>query len=128
MSIFCILGRSFRRIQYHEFERMFGRLFLSPFSLRGFGNDSRYYNSDINRRISRLQFIYDSVECFCRVKSIPGCGSWLVVRRFRHIMNNVNLFSMSIQIFQSFRSKGTLLTNELLFVQSLSTSKRIMEA
>ena len=24
------------------------------------------------------------------------CGSWLFVRRFRHIMNNVNLFSMSI--------------------------------
>ena len=28
-------------------------------------------------------------------------------------MNNVNLFSMTIQLFQSLSSKGTLLANEL---------------
>ena len=38
--IFSILGRRFRRIQYHELERMFGRLFLFPFSLQRFCNDS----------------------------------------------------------------------------------------
>ena len=101
MSIFSILRRSFRRIQYHELERMFGRLFLSPFSFRGFCNNSRYYNSYIHRRISRLQFIYNFVNCFSRVKSIPWCGSWFLVRRFTHIMNNANLFCMSIQFFQS---------------------------
>ena len=105
MSIFSILGRSFRRVQYHELKRMFGRLFLSSFSLQRFCNNNRYYNSDINRRIFRLQFIYNFVECFSRVKSIPWCGFWFLVRRFPHITNNVNLFCVSIQLFHFSGSK-----------------------
>ena len=71
---------------------MFGR--FSSLGLRGVRNNSRYYNSNVHRRISRFQFIYNFVECFSRVKSIPWCGSWFLVRR--HIMNIVNLLSMSI--------------------------------
>ena len=112
MSIFYILGRRFRRIQSHELERMFDWLFLFSFSLRRFCNDSGYYNSNIHRRIFRLQFIYNFVECFFRVKSIQWCGSWLFDRRITHIMNNVNLFSVSIELLQFLGSKGTLLANE----------------
>ena len=72
MSIFCILGWRVCRIQYHELDRMVSRLFLFPFSLWGFYNNSWYYNSNIHRRIFRLQFIYNFVECstFQRAKSI----------------------------------------------------------
>ena len=45
---------------------MFGRLFLPSFGLREFCNNSGYYNSNINRWISRLQFIHH-----CPVNSFP---------------------------------------------------------
>ena len=104
----------FRRIQYHKLERMFGRLFLSPFGHRGFRNNGGYYNSDINGRISRLQFVYNFVEGFPRVKSGLWCSSRFLVGR--HIMKNVNLFSMSIQFFQFLGREGTLLANKLFCV------------
>ena len=56
------------------------------------------------------------VKCFFRVKSILWGGSLFLVSRIRHIINNVNLFSVSIQLFQSLGSKGTLLENELFFI------------
>ena len=109
MSIFNNLGWRFRRIHYHELERMFGWLFLLAFSLRRFCHNSWYHNSDIHRRIIRLHLIYNFVECFFRVKSILWDGSLLLVSRVRHIMDNVNFFGMCFQLFQSLGSKGTLL-------------------
>ena len=123
MSISNILGWRFRRIHYHELERMFGWLFHSPFSLGRFRNNSWYYNSDIHRWISRLYLIYNFVEGFFRVKSILWGESLLFDSRIEHIMNTVISFSMSIQLFKSFCCEGTLVANELFFIHLVQLSK-----
>ena len=73
-----------------------------------------------------IQFGYSQVDLSTpfhlkfRVKSILWGGSLLYVSRIRHILNNVNLSSMNIQLFQSL---GTVVKEHFLHMDfSLSIS------
>ena len=98
--IFGILGRRFRRIQYHELERMFGRLFLFPFSLRGFCNDSWYYNSDIHRRISRIHHKPPiRLVHHCPLNSFPTNPTSIGIRDPRNPPSCIKCFLFMSEVF-----------------------------
>ena len=95
MSIFGILGRSFRRIQYHELEQMFGRLFLSPFGLRGFCNNSGYYKTlgDQTEKEKDGQTFVRVYDIGCDGTFILECRTWTLLSDFEL---NVEISSINV--------------------------------